>query len=172
MKEIFMALVVFALVGSGIFFGLRFREERKEASDARPSIANFAPENLPENAVKEESDAKDDSEKETEKEEPAPAKPDAPAVLVIKVLNGGSVGGSAGKMVTYLKQNGYTKAEAGNASGANTGIVIYYSAPMVDEAKALQLLLLKEYKGVTAKPVEEAKISEAKTAPLVVVLGA
>ncbi len=64
------------------------------------------------------------------------------------------------------------KAEAGNANGSNVGIVIYYSSEMEDESKVLQLLLLKEYKGVVSKPVEDAKIPEAKTAPMVVVLGA
>lgn len=171
MKEIFIALLVFAVVGGGIALGLRYREGQKETSDSRPSIANFSPENLPENVVKEEDNKKDDSEKETE-EGSASVKSDAPATVAIKVLNGGAAGGSAGKMTTYLKQNGYAKAEAGNADGSNIGIVIYYSALMADEVKALQLLLLKEYKGVTAKPVEDAKIPEAKTAPIVVVLGA
>lgn len=170
MKEVFIALLVFALAGAGVWFGFRYRAEQKEAADARPSIANFAPENLPENVVRE--DVSDDAKDETKKEEVTPVKPDLPATIAIKVLNGGAAGGSAGKVAAYLKQNGYAKAEAGNANGANAGIVIYYSAPMADEAKALQLLLLKQYKGVTSKPVEEAKIPEAKTAPLVVVLGA
>lgn len=168
MKEVFIALVVFALAGAGVWFGFRYRAERQEVADTRPSIVNFAPENLPENVAREE----DDSGEETKKEEPAPTKPDAPETIVVKVLNGGAAGGSAGRVAAYLKKNGYAKAEAGNANGANSGIVIYYSAPMADEAKALQLLLLKEYKGVTSKPVEEAKIPEAKTAPIVVVLGA
>lgn len=167
MKEVFIALLIFAFAGAGVWFGFRYRTEQKEAADMRPSIADFAPANLPENVVKE-----NDVEQETKKEEPALTKPDAPATLVIKVLNGGAAGGSAGKVAAYLKKNGYAKAEAGNANGANVGIVIYYSAPMADEAKVLQLLLLKEYKGVTSKPVEEAKIPEAKTAPIVVVLGA
>lgn len=165
-----MALLVFAIIGGGIAFGLRYREQARETADTRPSIANFAPVNLPENAS---SDSMDDAAKDDTptKEDAAPAKPDAPASLVVKVLNGGAAGGSAGKMVSYLKQNGYTKAEAGNANGANKGVVIYFSVDMADEAKVLQLLLLKQYQGVEAKPVAEAKIPEAKTAPMVVVLG-
>lgn len=170
MKEVFIALVVFGLVGAGAWFGLRYRAEQQEAADTRPSIVNFAPENLPENALREE--APDDSSDETKKEDTPPTKPDAPETIAVKVLNGGAVGGSAGKVATYLKQNGYTKAEAGNAGGSNAGIVIYYAPEMADEVKALQLLLLKEYKGVTSKPASEAKVSEAKTAPIVVILGA
>lgn len=164
-----MALLVFAIIGGGIALGLRYREQARETADMRPSIANFAPVNLPENVSKDSMDdvAKDDA----PTKDTAPAKPDAPASLVVKVLNGGAVGGSAGKMVSYLKQNGYIKAEAGNANGANKGVVIYFSADMADEAKVLQLLLLKQYQGVEAKPVAEAKIPEAKTAPMVVVLG-
>lgn len=172
MKEVFIALLMFALVGGGVVFGFRYRAERKDATDLRPSIADFSPENLPANIVKEDAPNSNAAEGETKKEESTPAKLDAPAMIAVRILNGGAVGGSAGKMVAYLKQNGYTKAEAGNANGANVGIVVYYSVPMADEAKALQLLLLKEYKGVTSKPVEEAKIPEVKTTPIAVVLGA
>ena len=170
MKELFLAVLTFAILGGGVVFGIRYREQAKEVADMRPSIANFAPVNLPENVSKDSMDdmAKDDA---PTKEDAAPAKPDAPASLVVKVLNGGAVGGSAGKMVSYLKQNGYAKAETGNANGANKGVVIYFSVDMADEAKVLQLLLLKQYQGVEAKPVAEAKIPEAKTAPMVVVLG-
>ena len=165
-----MALLVFAVIGGGIALGLRYREQARETADMRPSIANFAPVNLPENVSHDSTDdaAKNDA---PTKEDVVPAKPDAPASVVVKVLNGGAVGGSAGKMVSYLKQNGYAKAETGNANGANKGVVIYFSVDMADEAKVLQLLLLKQYKGVEAKPVAEAKIPEAKTAPMVVVLG-
>lgn len=165
-----MALLVFAVIGGGIALGLRYREQARETADMRPSIANFAPVNLPENVSHDSTDdaAKNDA---PTKEDVVPAKPDAPASVVVKVLNGGAVRGSAGKMVSYLKQNGYAKAETGNANGANKGVVIYFSVDMADEAKVLQLLLLKQYQGVEAKPVAEAKIPEAKTAPMVVVLG-
>ena len=165
-----MALLVFAVIGGGIALGLRYREQARETADMRPSIANFAPVNLPENVSHDSTDdaAKNDA---PTKEDVVPAKPDAPASVVVKVLNGGAVRGSAGKMVSYLKQNGYAKAETGNANGANKGVAIYFSADMADEAKVLQLLLLKQYQGVEAKPVAEAKIPEAKTAPMVVVLG-
>ena len=169
MKEVFIALVVFGLAGAGVWFGFRYRAEQREATDARPSIENFVAENLPENSAEEE--VSDDAPDEIKNEDAPPMKPDAPETIAVKILNGGAAGGSAGKVATYLKQNGYAKAEAGNANGSNTGIVVYYAPEMADEVKALQLLLLKEYKGVTSKPVADAKISEAKTAPMVVVLG-
>ena len=169
MKEIFLSLLVFAVIGSGIALGVWYREDRKESADARPSIENFVAENLPENSAEEE--VSDDAPDEIKNEDAPPMKPDAPETIAVKILNGGAAGGSAGKVATYLKQNGYAKAEAGNANGSNTGIVVYYAPEMADEVKAIQLLLLKEYKGVTSKPVADAKIPEAKTAPLVVVLG-
>lgn len=174
MKEIFMALLVFAVVGGGVAFGVRYREQVNEAADTRPSIADFSSANIPEEAgAITASDALDSaSTNDAMSEDVTLARPDAPESIAVKVLNGGAAGGSAGKMTTYLKANGYTKAEAGNANGSNIGIVIYYSSEMEDESKALQLLLLKEYKGVVSKPVEDAKIPEAKTAPIVVVLGA
>ena len=169
-----MALLVFAIIGGGIVFGLRYREQAKEAADSRPSIVEFSSADLPEDtSAPTESDSTDDAAlpDDTTSSDAAPARPDAPEMIVVKVLNGGAAGGSAGKIVAYLRQNGYLKAEAGNANGSNAGVVVYYAAGMEDESKALQLVLLKEYKGVEAKPVEEAKIPEAKTAPMVVVLG-
>ncbi len=175
MKEIFMALLVFAVVGGGVAFGVRYREQANEAADTRPSIADFSSVNIPggETDAMASSDALGSaSPSDVTSEDVTLARPDAPESITVKVLNGGAAGGSAGKMTTYLKANGYTKAEAGNANGSNVGIVIYYSSEMEDESKVLQLLLLKEYKGVVSKPVEDAKIPEAKTAPMVVVLGA
>ena len=87
------------------------------------------------------------------------------------MFNAGSVGGSAGKMVNYLKTNGYIKAETGNAEKAEKGIVIYFSETLSDEANALQLTLLKSYKGVESKSAEEAKVPEAKSAPIVIMIG-
>lgn len=169
-----MALLVFAIIGGGIVFGLRYREQAKEAADARPSIVDFSSANIPEDVgTTTEGDSTDDAAlaDDASDTDAALARPDAPETIVVKVLNGGAAGGSAGKMVAYLRQNGYLKAEAGNANGSNAGVVVYYTAGMEDESKALQLVLLKEYKGIEAKPVEEAKIPEAKTAPMVVVLG-
>ncbi len=170
MKEVFMALLIFSIIGGGVALGFRYREQAKEAADARPSITNFAPVNLPENTSKDvATDAAGDDTSSTENT--SPIRLDAPASIVVKVLNAGAAGGSAGKMVSYLKQSGYAKAEAGNAGSAGRGVTIYFSADTADEAKALQLLLLKQYKGVEAKPAAEVKIPEAKTAPLVVMLG-
>ncbi len=171
MKEVFMALVVFAVIGGGVALGVRYRDQAKEAADARPSIASFAPTNLPESVAR--TDVPESAPKNgTPAESVAITKPDVPETIVVKVLNGGAAGGSAAKVAAYLKANGYTKAETGNANGSNVGIVIYYSADMTDEVKSLQLLLLKQYKGVGSKAATDTKIPEAKTAPLVVVLGA
>lgn len=165
-----MALLVFVVVGSGVALGFRRHEQAKEAADARPSIADFSPANLPE-SVSEDAIIDTAESAAPAREDAVPAKLDAPAGVVVKVLNGGAAGGSAGKMVMYLKTSGYAKAEAGNANGSNAGIVIYYSSGMEDEAKALQLTLLKLYKGVESKAASDAKVPEAKTAPIVVVLG-
>ncbi len=173
MKEIFMALLVFAVVGGIFAFGIRYHEQTKKATDTRPSIAEFSSADIPkEDSTMATSDVSDSALSDNTTKDVAIARPESPENITVKVLNGGAAGGSAGKIATYLKTNGYTKAEAGNANGSNTGIVIYYSSEMEDESKALQLLLLKEYKGVVSKPAEDAKIPEAKTAPMVVVLGA
>lgn len=169
MKEVFIAFFVCALLVGGAFGGFWYYDRMKNEADLRPSIVNFTPENLPENVVvKKDSDT---DEAQEEKKESVPVKPDAPETITIKVLNGGATSGSAGKMASYLKSNGYTKAESGNSNGVNSGIVIYYSPDMSDEVKVVQLLLLKEYKGVESKPVADAKVSEAKTAPIVVIMG-
>ena len=178
MKEIIMALVAFAVVGSVLVFGVRYSEQSKQSADTRPSIAEFSSADIPKSEsasatddASETASSADASTGESSKESTQERLSD-PASIVVKVLNGGAAGGSAGKVAAYLKSNGYSKAESGNASGTNSGIVVYYASDMADEAKALQLVLLKNYKGVEAKPAGEAKAPEAKMAPMVVILGA
>lgn len=168
MKEIFIALSVFVLAGVGVWFGYRYYKDQRALSDARPSIERFSSENLPKDKKVPVVDSNNEKNSEVPK---VPGKPDDPKMIAIKVLNGGAAGGSAGKMVAFLKSNGYEKAEAGNANGSNSGIVVYFAPEMSDEVKPLQIVLLKSYRGVTAKPVADAKIPEAKMAPIVVVVG-
>lgn len=170
-----MALLVFAIIGGGIVLGLRYREQAKEAADARPSIVEFSSADLPEYdsasagdpSMSDGSDVSGD----VAGSEDSPSRPDDPETIAVSVLNGGAAGGSAGKVTTYLQSKGYKKAKAGNTNGSNVGIVVYYSEDMEDEAKVLQLVLLDSYKGVTASPAKDAKNKDATSAPIVVILG-
>lgn len=173
MKEFFLAILVFALLGGGMYGWSFYRHHAVETSDPRPSI-NELPTLSAENPslASSQSEGMDATSDDTESSDTPTAHPDDPETLTVSVLNGGSTGGSAGKMTTYLQSKGYKKAKAGNTDGSNVGIVIYYADDMEDEAKALQLMLLDNYKGVTASPAKDAKNKDATSAPLVVVLGA
>ncbi len=106
--------------------------------------------------------------------EPVPSAETAtPAVsksTAISVLNGGAVGGSAGKLVTAIKQDGYTAVTAGDATADYTGVVIYYAETVAKEAEALKTTVAKAYPNVTtAKALATTK--ETSTSPLTVIIG-
>lgn len=172
MKEFFLAILVFALLGGGVYGWSLYRHRAVETADPRPSIrelSNMSADNpsLASSQSKEMDTASDDA----ESADATPSRPDDPDTIAVSVLNGGAVGGSAGKVTTYLQSKGYKKAKAGNTNGSNVGMVIYYADDMEDEAKALQLVLLDSYKGVTASPAKDAKNKDATSASIVVVLG-
>lgn len=172
MKEFFLIILVFAVIGGGVYGWSFYRRNAAETTDPRPSISalpNMSADN-PSLTSSEDTPSGDTSE-DTSSDDASPSRPDDPETIAVSVLNGGAAGGSAGKVTTYLQSKGYKKAKAGNTNGSNIGIVVYYSEDMEDEAKALQLVLLDNYKGVTASPAKDAQNKDASSAPIVVILG-
>ncbi|QQS21103.1 MAG: LytR C-terminal domain-containing protein [Candidatus Moraniibacteriota bacterium] len=176
MKEVFLAVLVFVALGSGTLLFLEYRREAEKTSDVRPSISEGTLSSIPGSSesvprlAEEEGDSASDEEGDSPPP-PPPGKLEDAETLPVLVLNGGAAGGSAGKMVSYLKTNGYVKAQAGNIDGSHRGTVVYFSSERESEAKALQLILLKQYSGVTAKPAAESSLPEIRSASLSVVMG-
>lgn len=92
----------------------------------------------------------------------------SPLDTAIKILNGGAVGGSAGKMKELLAGKGYKKLEASNSNSAYSGTTIFYRS----EAKTVAEKILTDIK--SKYPFAQIKLgasSEEKSGPIVIILG-
>lgn len=93
----------------------------------------------------------------------------SPLETAIKILNGGAVGGSAGKVKTVLVEKGYKKVEAGNSDKSNyVGVTVFYQADMKTVAEKVVADLKVKY------PTAQAKFgvsAEEKSGPIVIILG-
>lgn len=159
------------LIGLGIFLlvailisGYFLVRNFWEGGEKRISISNMPPvtegknDNPP--AVVEES-AEEQPEPEVQKADPKE--------VSIKVLNGGSAAGSAGKVRDALLAKGYKKVEAANADGNYMGTTVFYSGENNKEAAEKVAADLKtNYPAVKTKAAANA---EEKGAPVVVILG-
>lgn len=107
----------------------------------------------------------------TSKTPPASSATSPPAQTpAVSVLNGGATVGSAGKLVTALKQEGYTRITAGDTTTNYTGVVIYYAEAVAQEAESLKLTVIKTYPKVTIAKAITANAETTKS-PLTVIIG-
>lgn len=93
-----------------------------------------------------------------------------PAELAIKVLNGGTTPGTAGKIKDFLISKGYAKSEAGNAENENhLGAAVYYKEEISKkEAQWIKEMLAgKEIKA----EIKLAGTEEEKSADIIIMLG-
>lgn len=94
-----------------------------------------------------------------------------PLTTDIRVLNGGSFGGSAGKVADKLKTGKFVKVTTGNTAGKYVGMTVYYLDGYTSAADAVRTALAATYpKGMTAA-ADAAKVPESVSASIVVVLG-
>jgi len=91
----------------------------------------------------------------------------------ILVLNGGAEVGAAGDLADALKQSGYEKAEAGNASEYTySGVTVYFSSESEAAAGAVaaDIASVSGYESTSAE-TEEATQTDHKRADVVVIVG-
>lgn len=92
-----------------------------------------------------------------------------PTEVVIKVLNGGAVGGSASKVKEVLAAKGYKKVEAGNSEKSNyAGVTVFYQADMKTVAEKVVTDLKAKYPTAQAKAGTSV---EEKSGPIIIILG-
>lgn len=87
----------------------------------------------------------------------------------VKILNGGAVPGSAGKLKNVLIKNNYAKVEAQNAAEEDhEGAIIYYAENFEKEATAMKDLLKTKYSEISS---QQASTDEEKSSDVVIILG-
>ncbi len=169
MKEI-LSSIIFLILAGGLLWGWNhWQESRKNNSNTQPSINMLAQES-PSDTMQDQS-LESQGQVQTDEEK----KPDTPTNVVpketlnVKVLNGGAVKGSAGKVQDLLKKAGYTKTQVGNSIGDYTGVIVYYMDSFESSAKAIQQVLIKDYPSAHIQTA--SSVAETKSTSVVVILG-
>lgn len=172
MKEVLTSILFLILAGGLLWGWLHVRENRQEAVDTRPSISASPLQITVPETPKPVADALEASgapvPSQTETKPSAPITP--AASLDVKVMNGGGIKGSAGKVQTFLKGQGYTKTQVGNTVGDYTGVTVYFRDGKEADADAVKQLLLKDYPSAQTKVASSVK-NEDGSADVVVILG-
>lgn len=173
MKEILGILIFFAIiiVGAvwlpGFWHARELRDAKQTSILDLKNVAFDAAEQAKEQAEQVAAEA----EREAVKSNEAPVAPATdPAKLVVKVLNGGAPGGSAGKAAQILKTAGFKLTTAGDAKGDYVGVIVYYQSAGKADADAIKAALAKTYPNVKTQVETDAK-KETASAAIVVVTG-
>lgn len=157
-------VLVLGLVSMLGFFALIGYQVYDERSEEGPSIAE-----MPKNAEPSAEVAK----------EAAPAAETKPAVetpaadakqTAVSVLNGGGAKGSAGVLADLLKQAGYAKVTAGNATGDYATTTVFYGTGQESVAKTILAEVVKKYPKATVVSADPKK-AETATSTVVVIIG-
>lgn len=160
---LFVLLIIAMAIGALIFLGVK----KIGNKDAQKISIQDIPEEM----------AKDDSKKniiettkaqETTKNETDVPKNSNPLETSVKILNGGSFGGSAGKMKTLLVEKGYKKLEVGNSNVNYSGTTIFYQAEFKAVAEKILSDLKPKYSSAQIKPGASV---EEKSGSVVIILG-
>jgi hypothetical protein len=170
MKEILSSIFFLAVVGILLWGWIHFRDSSQNTRSSQPSIGS-----LPAGVSSVATDSVDQvaAPQPVEEKKPDPLASNnngSKDTLNVKVLNGGGLKGSAVKVQDFLKKNGYTAAQAGNATGNYTGTTVYYLGANESNANAIQQLLLKDYPNAQVKIATSSAV-ENGSASVVVMLG-
>lgn len=93
----------------------------------------------------------------------------SPENVDIKVLNGGTLAGAAGKVKDALVPEGYTKTEATNTKLSNyKGVIIYYEPKFQDQIRSIKEILKSKYPVIETK---EGMNNGEMTGDIVIILG-
>jgi len=168
MKEV-LSSIFFLVIAGGLLWGWNhWQKARTDASDTKPSVSMLSSESI---AIAPNPPATDDSVSSSKVPDTQASPQTTPKeTLDLKVYNSGAAKGSAAKVQTILKQNGYTKTAALSATGNYTGTVVYYTSDHQADATAVQQILLKDYPSASIKASSSPK-TEDGSAEVVVMLG-
>lgn len=162
-----MAVALGLAVAAGVLIFLAVKKTDK-ADEGKVSIQNISEEIIVAGSGTE-SEAQNGTEDPKKEGEVATKENIDPLAVGIKVLNGGSVGGSAGKMKNLLTGKGYKKVEASNSDQSNyVGVSVFYQDGMKEAAEKIAADIKSQYPKAEVKP---GASSEEKSSPIVVILG-
>lgn len=170
MKEIFMSVAFLVLIMAVLWGWDHTQRVVSENKDTRPSITTLG-QQMPADSVA----THVALEQPSVVTETAPTETTQPALtaknfLEIQAMNGGGAKGSAGKMQALLKQLGYTKALATNASGDYVGVTVYYRAANQADAEAVRTALIATYPSIKLQQAASETSEEGKS-PVTVIVG-
>lgn len=93
----------------------------------------------------------------------------SPGNVGIKVLNGGTLAGTAAKIKDTLVTEGYAKTEATNAKLSNyKGVIIYYEPKFQDQVRSIKEILKSKYPIIETK---EGMNNGEMVGDIVIILG-
>lgn len=160
MVIIILGLGLVSMLGFFALIGYQIYDERSEES---PSIAE-----MPKNVEPSVEVAK----------EAAPATETKPAAeasaadakqAVVSVLNSGGAKGSAGVLADLLKQAGYAKVTAGNATGDYAVTAVFYGEGQESVAKTILAEVVKKYPKATVVSADPKKADTTASAVVVII---
>ncbi len=164
------AIVFFLLLAvAGIAWAIYGGVAQNQAEKNEPSITTLGEEAKEEEEIPQTAPAENPTPPPSS-EQAVPAAPEESKIMAVSILNGGAAGGSAGKLVTALKQEGYTQVTASDSTGNYTGVVIYHAANLANEAEALKSAVAKTYPKVTVLAAVSSN-KETSTSPLTIIIG-
>lgn len=150
-----------AALGFFAFLGYRIYDGRHEDG---PSIADLPRSSAPAEPAPEAVATAED------KPVSEPSAPVDAKQTTVSVLNGGGAKGSAGTLAEFLKQGGYAKAVAGNASGDYVGVTVFHGPGQEAAAKAVLAEVMKKYPKASVSLADE-KRPETGSSPVTVIIG-
>jgi hypothetical protein len=174
MKEILGIVVFCAMALAAVWYGPGWWRSHRESQVTTPSIMALQNTSLSPVTKGESSEASTNT--------PLTTTPTAPsaslkttqtvekAKVQVKVLNGGAVPGSAGKIVKALQSAGFTLAKGGDAKGDYSGVSVFYLEGNQAEANEVKAALGRDLALVKFEVAKDPK-QETGSTSVVVVLG-
>jgi len=167
MWQSIFSILFFAVLLSGVWLGVSWLvDNRHELSQKEGvSIAEIA--EVVESEVEE---VKEDIQQKIQ-EDPQEEEVLERADVDVLVLNGGAAVGFAGDTAERLAEEGFTQAEASNASSYEyIGVTVYYDGEQENEAQEV-VETLTSLEGYSDIKKEQASLADHQRADIVVILG-
>lgn len=167
----FMLLFVVASIAS-IGWGVYSEWKNDRLEQSEPSIAVLSKQSEASGSTVASDETQTPKEEKTEQPEKQTTENDSSKVkkMIISVLNGGSIKGSAGVMTAFLKGEGYTNITPGNTIQDYTGTIVYYTDSLEKEAESIKTTLIKKYPQVKILPAD-VKNKETSVSQITIILG-
>lgn len=165
MWQSIFSLLFFGILLSGVWLGVSWIVDNKQEFTRKEGVSITEIAKVVENEMKE---VGEKMQEETQEQEPLDIDRSRIDVLV---LNGGAEAGSAGDTAKKLAEEGFSQAEASNASSYEyTGVTVYYDGEQENEAKEV-VETLTSLEGYSDIKKEQASLADHQRADIVVILG-